>query len=348
MKTNTPRLPIPAFHQDGRSDQIWEPKFTEIEDAAELFARDHKIKPHNTDKVKVALVPIDIQNSFCNPNFELFVGGRSGRGALDDSDRTAKFIYQNLDVITNIIPTLDTHMLLQIFFRLCWVNNKGEHPTPNATLISLDDVMTGKWTPNPAVAAALFGGNVAALNQYFLHYVKELTDGGQYPLTIWNAHCMLGTIGHAMVSTVFEAIYFHNAARKLNPGFQIKGLVPYSEMYSPFGAEVTKTHDGKTFTQPNLELLDTLMTYDMVIFLGQAKSHCVAWAIDHLLKRIATKDPSLAQKVYFVEDCTSPVVIPGVIDFTDKADAAVARFKAAGMHVVTSDMPIVEWPGSPF
>jgi len=28
------------------------------------------------------------------------------------------------------------------------------------------------------------------------------------------------------------------------------------------------------------------------------------------------------EKVYLLEDCTSPVVIPGVIDYTDLADAA--------------------------
>jgi len=44
------------------------------------------------------------------------------------------------------------------------------------------------------------------------------------------------------------------------------------------------------------------------------------------------------------EDCTSPVVIPGVIDFTQQGNDAFARFAAAGMHVVKSTDPIETWP----
>ncbi|MEW5961855.1 MAG: isochorismatase, partial [Chloroflexota bacterium] len=51
------------------------------------------------------------------------------------------------------------------------------------------------------------------------------------------------------------------------------------------------------------------------------------------------------KKVYLLEDCTSPVVIPGVVDYTDQAEAAFARFAQAGMHVVRSTDPIASWPG---
>jgi hypothetical protein len=48
--------------------------------------------------------------------------------------------------------------------------------------------------------------------------------------------------------------------------------------------------------------------------------------------------------LYLLEDCSSPVVVPG-IDYTDDADAAFARFAEAGAHVVRSSAPIVSWPG---
>jgi nicotinamidase-related amidase len=89
---------------------------------------------------------------------------------------------------------------------------------------------------------------------------------------------------------------------------------------------------------------EKLLKYDYVIIAGQAKSHCVAWTIDDLLTEIMAQDPALARKVYLLEDCTSAVVVPGVIDFTDQADAAFARFKDAGMHVVCSTDPIETWP----
>ena len=78
---------------------------------------------------------------------------------------------------------------------------------------------------------------------------------------------------------------------------------------------------------------------------GQAKSHCVAWTIDDLLNEILTVDKKMAQKVYLLEDCSSPVVIAGVVDYTDQADAAFQRYADAGMHVVRSTDPIASWPG---
>lgn len=339
---------MPPIYEPQRAADVWEPRMLEIETMAIEWAKTHGVRHHATDRVKVAVVPIDVQNSFCIPSYELFVGGRSGRGAVEDSARTARFLYQNLGYITRIIPTLDTHLPLQIFYRRSWINDKGEFPVPNATLITLDDFDKGFWRPNPAVAADLFSGNVPEMNRYFRHYLKVLTDNGNYPLTIWNYHTMLGTIGGAMVSLVYEALFFHFAARVAQPDFRIKGLNVYTEMYSPFGPEVSTDHRGRTICADNLAILDTLLEFDVVAILGQAKSHCVAWAIDHLLRRIQARDPELARKVYLVEDCTSPVVIPGVIDYTEQADKAFQRFKDAGMHVVTSDIPIVDWPDTNF
>ncbi|HXX81885.1 MAG TPA: hypothetical protein VEI46_10075, partial [Thermodesulfovibrionales bacterium] len=69
------------------------------------------------------------------------------------------------------------------------------------------------------------------------------------------------------------------------------------------------------------------------------------WTIDDLLEDIIAQDRRLVEKVYLLDDCTSPVVVPGVMDYTERADAAFRRFKDAGMHVVRSTDPIEEWPG---
>jgi len=87
------------------------------------------------------------------------------------------------------------------------------------------------------------------------------------------------------------------------------------------------------------------LRFDAVIIAGQAKSHCVAWTIDDLLTDILRRDRSLVEKVYLLEDCTSPVVVPGVIDYTDEADEAFRRFVQAGMQVVRSTDPLKSWPG---
>lgn len=91
--------------------------------------------------------------------------------------------------------------------------------------------------------------------------------------------------------------------------------------------------------------LGTVSDFDVVIIAGQAKSHCVAWTINDLLNEIAVQDVNLAKKVYLLEDCTSPVVVSGVIDYTDQADAAFKKFADAGMHIIKSSDPISSWPG---
>jgi nicotinamidase-related amidase len=91
-------------------------------------------------------------------------------------------------------------------------------------------------------------------------------------------------------------------------------------------------------------LIETLLGFDRIIITGQAKSHCVAWTIDDLLTEIKTIDANLAKKVYLLDDCTSAVVVPGVIDFTEQADATYARFADAGMHLVKSSQPLETWP----
>ena len=111
--------------------------------------------------------------------------------------------------------------------------------------------------------------------------------------------------------------------------------------------EVLDNPDGQAIAQKNGRLVNKLLEFDALIIAGQAKSHCVAWTVADLLDDIEALDPTLARKVYLLEDCTSPVVVPGVIDFTDDADAAYQRFAGAGMHRVQSTTAMADWPDLP-
>jgi nicotinamidase-related amidase len=278
---------------------------------------------------------IDAQNTFCIPGFELFVGGRSGMGAVEDNVRLCEFIYRNLGVISEIAATLDTHTAMQIFHADFWINDAGENPPPMTT-ISLAEVEQGIWKVNPAIAYSLAHGNDVALQAYALHYIKQLHQADKYPLTIWPYHAMLGGIGHALVPAIEEACFFHNLARNSQTNFEIKGGNPLTENYSVLRPEVLDNPDGRPIAQKNTRLIQKLLDFDAVIIAGQAKSHCVAWTIDDLLTEIQAQDPTLTQKVYLLEDCSSPVVVPGLVDFTDTANAAFQRFAQAGMHLVKS------------
>lgn len=336
-------LPIPPHFDPQKIDQVWQVPYQDHADAASRWAQQHNLQPAYQDSLTIRLMLVDVQNTFCIPGFELYVAGRSGTGAVDDNRRLCEFIYRNLDVITQICPTLDTHESLQIFHSLFLVDQQGQHPAPY-TLVSVADVEQGVWRVNPAVARSL-GVTESYAQQYLLHYVRQLRAGGKYDLTIWPYHAMLGGVGHALVSAVEEAVFFHSVARYSQPDFQIKGDNPFTENYSVLKPEVMEDAAQNTIAQENTEFIEMLVQSDVVIIAGQAKSHCVAWTIGDLLDELMLVDETLVRKVYLLEDCTSPVVIPGVVDYSEQADAAFQRFSDAGMHVVRSVDPLENWPG---
>jgi nicotinamidase-related amidase len=93
---------------------------------------------------------------------------------------------------------------------------------------------------------------------------------------------------------------------------------------------------GEPLGVHDARFIQELQDCDRLIIAGQAKSHCVAWTVSDLLDDIMATNPQLAKKVYLLEDCTSPVVVPGVVDHTDSADAAYEWFAKAGMNIVKS------------
>jgi nicotinamidase-related amidase len=336
-------LPLPPFFNPDKVGEVWKVLYQLRASDAEQWSTKHNITPAEKDTIKICLVLVDVQNTFCIPGFDLYVGGSSGTGAVDDNRRLCEFIYRNLSVINRIFPTMDTHQVMQIFHSMFLVNERGEHPPP-FTMISGEDILQGRWRFNTALCESLqispeYG------QRYIMHYVKSLKDGGKYDLTIWPYHAMLGGIGHALVPSVEEAIFFHTIARRSQPVYHIKGSNPFTEHYSVIGPEVLTDPDGKLIGERNPYFEEILLNFDAVVIAGQAKSHCVAWTIDDLLSDLRGERSKLAEKVYLLEDCTSPVVIPGVIDYTDQADAAFRKFADAGMHIVRSTDPVTSWPG---
>jgi nicotinamidase-related amidase len=335
-----PELPIPDHYDPATVGEVRRVRYQELGERALHWSREHGMTTAADDRPRLCLMIVDDQNTFCIPGFELFVAGRSGRGAVDDNVRLCRFIYRNLASITEIAATLDTHTSMQVFHSLFLVDEHGNHPPP-MTAIGLDEIEQGKWRINPQVPPALRSGKEWS-KEHLLHYCRTLARRGKYQLMIWPYHAMLGGIGHALVSSVEEAIFFHGIARHSRTSFEIKGGNPWTEHYSALGPEVLEGPDGRPIGGKNTAFLERLLRFDAVAIAGQAKSHCLAWTIDDLLSAVG---PEQAGKVYLLEDCTSPVVVPGVVDFTEQADEAFARFQRAGMHVVRSTDPIASWPG---
>jgi nicotinamidase-related amidase len=343
-------LPFPSFYDPQNAAAFaYRPDASALFSKADAFRARHGLRPSAADELHLHLLLIDVQKDFCFPEGSLYVGGRSGRGAIDDTRRIAEFVYQNLGRLTAITTTLDTHFAYQIFFPSFWVDRQGQHLQPfrEITCAQLD---AGEVRPDPAIARWLCNGNYGWLLSQVRHYCSELEKAGKYTLYLWPPHCLLGSEGHAVAGLVQEARLFHSYVRSAQSLAEVKGGNPLTENYSVLRPEVLTRHDGLPLAQRNTQFLKTLLASDAVIVAGQAASHCVRSSIDDLLSEIAAQDPQLAGKVYLLTDCMSPVVVPDgkggfAADFTPQAEAALERFAAAGMHLVESSQPMETWPG---
>ncbi len=348
-RATTP-LPLPTFYEPRRAaEYAYRPDAAVIAEASATWRAQHAIRPSAADETRIHLLLIDVQKDFCFPEGSLYVAGRSGTGAIDDSRRIAELVYRNLGVLTEITTTMDTHLAYQIFFPSFWLD-KTDAPLTAHRVVTSDQIAAGEVRPNPAMAKWLCGGNYTWLCKQALHYTKELEKAGKYQLYLWPPHCLLGSDGHALAGIVHEARLFHAFARTSQSSVEVKGGNPLTENYSVLRPEVLSRFDGAALAQRNTQFVQTLLAADAVVIAGQAASHCVKSTIDDLLGEIAAQDPALAKKVYLVTDCMSAVTVPDgiggyAVDFTDQADAALAKFANAGMNLVRSTDPITSWPG---
>src|SRR6185295_7817801 len=184
----------------------------------------------------------DCQVGFCAPGASLFVPG-----AVEDTSRTIEWLYKNLDRITQVAFSLDTHRVFQIFHPAWWIDDQGNHPAP-FTNISLADVREGKWKPVAHPAECL-------------EYVKRLEAAGKYVLTVWPYHTLLGGVSHALVPALMEAAMFHALARNHQTHFETKGTHAMTENYSVLSPEVQEL-GGQAVGGFNAPFFKLLMDYD--------------------------------------------------------------------------------------
>ncbi|HEX2204611.1 MAG TPA: hypothetical protein VHG91_14980 [Longimicrobium sp.] len=347
---STTQLPLPAFYDAAHASRMdYAPDPQAVFDAAQTYRAAHGLTSAADDAVKVHLLLIDMQKDFCFPGGSLYVGGRSGRGAMEDADRIARFVYANLGAISEITCTLDTHFPFQVFFASFWEDADGRPLAPHREITG-EQIRSGAVRPAAGVAGWLADGDEGWLRDYVAHYAAELERAGKYALYLWPPHCLVGSDGHALAGVIHEARLFHAYARHARNGVALKGENAFTENYSVFAPEVLTRHDGTPLpgARRDTELVRGLLAADAVIVAGEAASHCVKSSVEDLLADIQAHDPALAAKVWVMRDCMSSVTVPDgrggfLADYTPQAEAALARFAAAGMHVVDSTTPLAEW-----
>jgi nicotinamidase-related amidase len=317
---------IPSFYDPVQVSNVYIERAGLVAEVASDFRKKHKVAPSSEDKLRIAAFGIDAQIGFCTPGASLFVPG-----AVEDTQRTLAWLYKNLDRITQLHFSLDTHRVFQIFHPAWWIDDDGKHPAP-FTPITTKDVREGRWKPvmHPAEC---------------LEYVKKLEASGKYVLTIWPYHTLLGGVSHALVPALEEAAIFHSLVRSSQTHFETKGTHAMTENYSVLAPEVREL-GGQSVGTFNAAFFKMLLDFDRIYVFGQAKSHCVLSTLRDMQEHIAQIDPALMQKVYILEDATSPVPappidpLPATLDFPRIAEKAFAELAAAGMKLVKTTDPI--------
>jgi nicotinamidase/pyrazinamidase len=302
-------MTFPSFYTADRVGRMYAPDLG----AAIQAGQQAGLAPSKDDARKTLLLLVDPQVDFIHQD-----GALSVPGAVEDTKRTIEWMFANLDGITDIAISLDSHVPLMIFFPTWWVDDDGQHPAPY-TPISAEQVRSGQWNP-------VYEGNWSHT------YVEALETQAKKQLMIWPYHTMIGTPGHAVTPALAEAIAYHAAARDAQPEYLIKGTIPRTEYYSLLEPEVKDSQDPRG--ELNQAFLKQLMDYDAVYVAGQAKSHCVLESIGSIVARYGDQ-PKAMSKIHLLEDCTSSVQHPE-IDFEALAQVTYAEWEAMGLQRVRS------------
>ena len=264
---------------------------------------------------KVHMLAIDVQNDFCG-------SGKNGQhagslfvtGADADAERLASFINKYGNKIDDIHVTLDSHRTVQVFHPIFWTNDRKENPGP-FTIISVADVENGVWkTTNPA------------WQKRGVEYVKALAASGKFPLCIWPYHCIIGSVGHALVPSFSEALRNWESNRFAMVDYCVKGDFYFSEHYGALEAEVQAPEEPSTML--NTRLIETLQDADVLLIGGEALSHCVKNTVEQVAKAFGDDN---VKKFVLLADCCS-----NVTGFDQMGKDFVKNMVAKGMKVCKS------------
>ena len=253
-----------------------------------------------------ALLIIDAQYDFCNPEGALFVPG-----AEKDVENIARLIAIEGEKLDAIFVTLDTHHAIDIAHPLFWEDQNGNTIAP-FTLISGKAVEEGRWIPRYD-------------KEYVLAYLKTLEKEGEFQHFIWPEHCLIGSKGAALDDHILDALLAWTHRTRRDYTAISKGINTLTEHFGVFKAQVPI--EAAPETQVNTAFLSELENFDHVFVAGEARSHCVATSI----RQIVDLAPALASKVTVLTDCISDVTNWGHL-----ADPIFENAAQKGMSFKTS------------
>lgn len=265
---------------------------------------------------RVDLIIIDPQNDFVHPAGNLCVPG-----AIADMKRLALMINRLSNKLTRIHVTMDSHRTLHIAHPLMWIDSKGNHPNP-FTLIKYADIQAGVWK-----------ASFPPFQKRMADYVKKVEDNKRYVVCIWPPHCQIGHPGHsifngedAILNTPRdkkerEKLFAEVEQMNISPderlldsldlweknmmypvNYVTKGSNMFTEHYSAVLADVPDPKDPST--QLNTPFIETTEEADVIVFSGEAGSHCLRNTCVDMFGKFG---PDSLKKVVLLTDATSSV-----------------------------------------
>jgi nicotinamidase/pyrazinamidase len=119
---------------------------------------------------------------------------------------------------------------------------------------------------------------------------------------VWPVHCEIGTWGHSVHAAVRAAYNEWEEANAAVVHKVFKGSNPWTEHFSAIQAEVPDADDADT--QLNAGFLERLATADLVLFAGEAGSHCVRATVEHVVDNWPAGELG---RLVLLTDCMSAV-----------------------------------------
>ena len=142
---------------------------------SEIYNLASSINIKNNNKNEALLI-IDAQRDFV----DIEKGALPVKGASEDIKRIIKFIYDNIESLSSIYTTIDTHSYDSIFHPFLWKTPNGEYVKP-FTEITLEKIENKEVIP--------------VYKDIQTDYVKKLKEQGSQNLIVWTYHCIYGTDG---------------------------------------------------------------------------------------------------------------------------------------------------------
>lgn len=272
--------------------------------------------------MKIELMLIDPQESFCDSKGSLFVPGADA-----DMDRIATLIGDLTPKLDRIHVTLDQHHAFDISHPAFFVSEHGD-PAKPITIMSYDssrDVFVG-FCPIDNTTTE-YRTRLRSLHNHTREYIDALATSGRYGHTIWPEHCLIGTSGSTVVDPVMSALNHWARTRARTVNFVAKGSSPLTEHFSAVRAEVPQAKDPST--QLNTGLIDVLEQADVILFAGEALSHCVANTGRDIVDAFGNAE--YVKKIHLLEDCSSSVT-----GFETLGDEFLKDMRALGMKTLSA------------